>query len=186
MTRTPLKRRPPRGVTLVEAIVAMAILLVAGLALASLQISSYRSSRFGDRMLEADALANDLAENMKLWSYDDVLLNPHATVTSTSDSSIKWNLGRDVNPSPAMDFSNADLPASYHGLPLDVDRDGTDDFQRYWQVYLVQDPTSSAEVGKLVQIFVRWRESGTGGAKNYLYRQVSAFTFLRNPGNALK
>lgn len=178
MRPTPAACRSSRGTTLIEAMIAMAVLLVSFLALAGLQITAVRSARFGDRMEQASSLATDLEENIKLWPYSDPRLAAADTVVATS-AVTGWDLGNQSTPSPVPQNDDSSL-GTYTGLSADVDRDGTNDFQRYWTVHAV-DPSGAGggnEDGKLVQIFVRWKEPGSKS----IYREVSSMTFLRNPG----
>lgn len=177
--RSPLAaRRSLRGTTLIEAMIAMAVLIVAFLALAGLQVSGVRSARFGDRMVQATSMATDLEENIKLWQYSDARLNATDTLTNTNLVA-NWDLGNQSAPTPTPQNDDSKL-GTYLGLSRDVDRDGTNDFQRYWTVHAI-DPTGAGggnEDGKLVQIWVRWKQPGSKA----IYRQVSTMTFLRNPG----
>jgi Tfp pilus assembly protein PilV len=184
-----LSSRAAQGFTLIEAMIAMGVLLVSALALASMQTMTTRTNRFGDRMVQASALANDLAESVQRWDYSDSRLAAEDDVTAFDASGVadKWDLGTDETPSYSPQFSDAvsgshastedALGASYTGLSSDVDRDGTADFTRYWNVHTVHFSGGAMEDGKLVQIIVRWKEPGVG------YHQVTTSAFKRNPGN---
>lgn len=181
---------PPstRGFTLIEAMISMAVLLVSVLALASMQVMGSRTNRFGDRMVQASALATDLAGNVQRWSYDDTRLNLLSTVNSADDPAIqnKWDLGRAAATSYTVEYSDlagdtnattaGALGTSYLGLSSNVDRTGAPDFIRYWNVYGINLTGGSGEDGKLVQIIVRWKEPGIG------YHQVTQSSYKRNPG----
>ena len=184
-------RRPTsRGFTLVEALVASAILLIALAALLPLQVVGARMNRFSERTLDATLLATDLSENITRWSYSDARLNPLLTVSSFSDSAVaaRWDMGTSARASTTAEFSDsptqdanagtyAALGASYQGLSSDVDGDGTPDFTRYWNVYAVDQTGSGTPSGKLIQIIVRWNEPRVG------WHQVVVTTFKRNPAN---
>jgi prepilin-type N-terminal cleavage/methylation domain-containing protein len=183
--RAPL---PARGFTLIEAMMAMAVLLVSALALASMQVMGTRTNRFGDRMVQASALATDLGESMQRWDYSDTRLAMLSTKTDSNDSVIAgtWDMGRDATSAFTAEYSdlasdpnatNQDaLGATWRGLDNDVDRDGTPDFTRYWNVYGLNLTGGAGEDGKLIQIIVRWKEPGVG------YHQVTHSTYKRNPG----
>jgi len=64
-------RPPSRGFTLVEALVASAILMIALAALLPLQVMGARMNRFSERTLDATLLATDLSENITRWPYAD-------------------------------------------------------------------------------------------------------------------
>jgi prepilin-type N-terminal cleavage/methylation domain-containing protein len=184
-------RRPRiRGFTLIEALVASAILLIALAALLPLQVMGARLNRWSERTLDASLLATDLSENIARWSYTDSRLNPLMTVGSFSDSAVAshWNMGTSAQASQTAQFSDSPtrdpnagtssaLGASYQGLSSDVDGDGKPDFTRYWNVYAVDLAGTGTPSGKLVQIIVRWNEPSTG------WHQIAVTTFKRNPAN---
>lgn len=171
-------RAAQRGTTLIEAMVAMSVVLVGLLGFASLQIITSRANQFNKRMTQATAVAMDFSENIKSWGYTDSRLTPSKTVTSFNDSGIKagWELGREATPAPAPQFSDSLLTAAnFQGLPTDSDRDGKTEFFRYWNVYAADLGGLGTADGKLVQIIVRWKEPGFG------YRQVTTMAFKSNP-----
>jgi type II secretory pathway pseudopilin PulG len=186
-----MSRRPAsRGFTLVEAMVASAILMIALAALLPLQVLGARINRFSERTLDATLLATDLSENITRWAYTDARLTPLLTVSSLSDSAIagRWDMGTSAHASQTAEFSDspnqdpnagsyAALGTTYQGLSSDVDGDGTPDFTRYWNVYAVDATGSGTPSGKLVQIVVRWNEPQVG------WHQVVVTTFKRNPAN---
>ncbi len=183
-------RPSSRGFTLVEAMVASGILMVARAALLPLQVMGSRMNRWSERTLDATLLATDLSENIARWSYADARLNSLMTVGSFTDSTVQasWDMGTsakakvkaEFSDSPAQD-SNATtynaLGPGYQGLSTDVNGDGTPDFTRYWNVYAVDLTGSGTPSGKLVQIIVRWNEPNVG------WHQVAVTTFKRNPAN---
>ena len=179
-----------RGFTLVEAMVASAILMVALAALLPLQVVGARMNRWSERTLDATLLATDLSENISRWSYSDARLNPLSTVSSFTDSTVtaSWDMGTSARASTRAEYSDSPkqdanaltfnaLGASYQGLSADVNGDGTPDFTRYWNVYAVDLTGSGTPSGKLVQIIVRWNEPNVG------WHQVAVTTFKRNPAN---
>ena len=181
---------PPRGTTLVEAMIAAAIFLVALAGLLPLQVMGARLNRFSDRTFAAISLANDLTENIARWSYSDSRLNPVMTVSSFSDSAIAstWDMGTSSRSSYVAEYSDSPtsdpnastsnaLGSTYQGFSSDVDGDGTPDFTRYWNVYAVDATGSGTPTGKLIQIIVRWNEPQVG------WHQVAVTTFKRNPAN---
>jgi type II secretory pathway pseudopilin PulG len=183
-------RPPSRGFTLVEALVASAILMIALAALLPLQVMGARMNRFSERTLDATLLATDLSENITRWPYADSRLSPLLTVSSLSDSAIasRWDMGTAAASSQTAQFSDfpkpdpnaenyAALGTTYQGLSSDIDGDGTPDFTRYWNVYAVDATGSGTPSGKLVQIIVRWNEPQVG------WHQIVVTTFKRNPAN---
>jgi prepilin-type N-terminal cleavage/methylation domain-containing protein len=186
-----IRHRPrTRGFTLIEAMVASAILLVALAALLPLQVVGARMNRWSERTLDASLLATDLSENVARWSYTDARLNSLVTVSSFSDSAVAahWDMGTSAHSGQTAQFSDSPtrdqnaanynaLGTTYQGLSSDVDGDGTPDFTRYWNVYAVDLAGTGTPSGKLVQIIVRWNEPNTG------WHQIAVTTFKRNPAN---
>jgi type II secretory pathway pseudopilin PulG len=189
MTRRSLAaaRAAQRGTSILEAMIAMAIVLVGLLGFAGLQIVTSRANQFNKRMSQATAVAMDLAENVKRWPYTDPRLETVAAVTSLEDESIEdsWDLGRSADLETKQHFSdkvsdpNASssgaLETGYQGVSTDADGDGKADFTRYWNVYALDVGSSGTPNGKLVQIIVRWKEPGFG------FRQVTTVAFKPNP-----
>ncbi|HET9157717.1 MAG TPA: prepilin-type N-terminal cleavage/methylation domain-containing protein [Myxococcaceae bacterium] len=182
--------RASRGFTLVEAMVALAILLVAITALFPLQMMGVRMNRRSERTLDGTLLATDLSENITRWAYTDPRLNPLQTISSFSDSAVaaRWDMGTSDRASQTAEFSDSPQPdqnastyaalgAGYQGLSSDIDGDGTPDFTRYWNVYALDTTGSGTPSGKLIQVIVRWNEPKIG------WHQVVVTTFKRNPAN---
>jgi Tfp pilus assembly protein PilV len=183
-------RRSPRGTTLVEAMIASAVLAIALAGLLPLQVLGARMNRFSDRTLAASTLATDLSENVARWAYADPRLTALATYSSFTDPAIAsaWDMGTsttaaqkaEYSDSPVLDANASSynaLGATYQGLSSDLDGDGTPDFYRYWNVYAIDLTGSGTPNGKLVQIIVRWNEPRVG------WHQVAITTFKRNPAN---
>lgn len=193
-------RRRPRGTTLIEAMIAIGVLLIGMAGFASLQVIVVRANHFAKRISMASAIANDLSENVYRWDYNDTRLAPNAnrltacTPTSlaacfadASDSGAvafraAWDLGR-VDPAALPyppDFSDGAggataTAALAESVTADVDRDGTAEFFRYWNVYEVEPLGAGFPHGKFVQIIVRWKEPVLG------FRQITSSAFKLNP-----
>ena len=182
--------RSTRGFTLVEAMIASAILAIALAALLPLQVMGARMNRWSERTLDASLLGTDLTENIARWNYSDPRLTPLTTVSSFSDSTLvaTWDMGTSAQATRRAQFSDSPttdqnatsynaLGAAYQGLSADVDGDGKADFTRYWNVYAIDPTGSGTPAGKLIQIIVRWNEPNVG------WHQVALTTFKRNPAN---
>ncbi len=179
-----------RGFTMVEALITMAVMVVAFTGFATLQVIGVQANYFGDRLIQASGLATDLAENIERWSYTDTRLTPLTTLTgasamSSTSISGTWDLGTGSTTSYRAQFSdlagdpNASNPGAlatnYQGLSSDVNADGIPDFFRYWNVYAIDFANSGTPNGLFIQIIVRWKQPGFG------YRQLTASKFKRNP-----
>lgn len=181
-------RRAPRGTSMIEAMVAMGVLLVGLLGFASLQVVTVRANHYNKRVSQASALANDLVENVRLWGYLDTRLTSLGNVTSAEAAAVKdkWDMGRAQAASytaqygDAPDDANATnqnaLGATYPGIKGELDpyHDGPE-FFRYWNVFGLDTDGDGNPNGKLVQVIVRWKEPAYG------YRQITTMAFKPDP-----
>ncbi|MGQ0507114.1 MAG: type IV pilus modification PilV family protein [Myxococcaceae bacterium] len=180
-------RRSERGTSMIEALAAMSIVLVGLLGFLSTQTAVARSNHYSRRLRQASALASDLEENIRRWSYPDARLATNVTVNNFSDSAIvsRWDMGRAQTSTYQAHFSDKGSDAnasnssalgnSYQGVSSDANQDGTADFVRYWNVIAVDLNNTGTANGKLVQIIVRWKEPGFG------FRQVTHTAYKANP-----
>ena len=84
-------RRPDRqsGFTLIETMVAMAILMFGAVGMTKLFNVSYEMNGQARRATRASAIAQDLLENISLWAYqDNVIGTPLANVSTANDADI--------------------------------------------------------------------------------------------------
>jgi prepilin-type N-terminal cleavage/methylation domain-containing protein len=192
----PATERRDRGFTILESFIALAVLAIGMLGLLALTSVGVRANHFGRRMAQAEELAHDLAEQVEHWDYTDARLSPGCgnlaiTNCALDGTSItqptftgSWNLGTaDATPNtiqygelPSPDANSVTKSAlglgktAYSGALTDKDPDlpNTFLFARYWNVYTFNG-------GKLVQIFVRWKEPKLG------WRLVAISTFKAPP-----
>ncbi len=180
-----------RGFSLIEAMIASAIMLIGLLGLAGLQITGLRANHLGKRMAQASLLAQDLAQNMEIWSYTDARLTPLNNTglfgtTNAPAIARGWDLANssalvsnadgtaitfDYTDGPAGATQVNQLGANYSGVPSPTDSSLPPGeqviFQRYWNVFDIDLTGAGTAQGKLVQIVVRWKEPRFG------YRQVN-------------
>ena len=180
-----------RGFGLIEAVMAMAVLAIALVGIAQLQVVSVRSNHFARHATLATSLATDLVDQSGLWPYDDPRLAPAATVTSIEDTQVlnRRELGRgetvpsesrphfgELDDGIAITGNALSLEGrTWGGLPADVDRDGSPDARRYWSVFLVDADGDGVGEGKSITVVARWKEPGLG------FRQVALTSFRANP-----
>jgi type IV pilus modification protein PilV len=189
-------RRGERGFTILEAFIALVVLVIGLLGMASLQVVAVRANHLGSRMAFASSLSRDLLENMQRWDYGDPRLASTVNITSTADTAVasRWDLGRSSPMSTKLDGTAVVKPmysdnlgdssgnasnlgaltlssSRWDGASSDNDGDGTPDFTRYWNVFNLSGPAQ----GRLVQVIVRWKEPAFG------YRQIVASTFKADP-----
>ena len=185
-------RLTARGTTLIEAMIALTVLLIGMAGFATLQPVISRSNQFAKRVAAATTLATDFEENVHRWAYADTRLVPSMTLSGCNTTTMaacfadatnvtpKWDMGKTAAGAYTPDFSDASLGASWQGLSADVDRDGTPEFFRYWNVFAIDPSGNGTPNGKLVQIIIRWKEPLYG------FRQITSSTFKLNPAAPLQ
>lgn len=184
-----MHRRSQRGVTLIESMIAMGVMLVGLLGMAHMQVLAVRSNAMAQKMTVASGLAADFAQNVARWNFDDARLTPTRTVTAFTDAAVLVTHDLGSNPlvqnTPArpqfsedpadLNAANAGSLGSYEGATTDIDKDGKPDLQRYWTVFAYDPDSDGTANGKMVVIVIRWKEPGYG------FRQVVMTTFKLNP-----
>jgi Tfp pilus assembly protein PilV len=194
--RTTTKNKAARGMTLIEAMMSMIVLLIGAFGLVSAQMIAVRMNHQAQRMAQAASLSNDLIENIQRWSYADPRIASDQTITGSTalqDPDIEpyWEMGTGSTASYEATYSDkASDPnatnddaltmdgSAFAGIISDMHSvNGIDEPElvRYWNVYQIDFEGSGIPDGKLVQIIVRWRDGGFG------FRQITASTFKRNP-----
>jgi Tfp pilus assembly protein PilV len=149
-------RAGARGVTLLEAMIAMVVVTVG--AAGTIAVNAHQAARNGEarRITEATALAQDMVENMAGWAYDD----PRLADTNAGNNNDLGDTARSFEgTNPTADHGEADLTlngATWTGLPA------RGDFQRYWNV--AADGTQ-----RRIAVIVRWPQ-GAG------FRRVVSYT----------
>jgi len=88
------KLRNAEGYTLIEVLIAMAILAVGLLAIATMQISSIRVNTAARKMTERATIAQDKVEELVALSYTDAALNSgsHTDGSPPSGYTVSWTV----------------------------------------------------------------------------------------------
>jgi len=179
MTRTHRARRlrRTRGVTIIEALVSLAILTIG----ATGMVGMHRQSQvyLGDslRMVRATTVAQDLIAQIETWSYDDPRL---ANSTAANDADLgDTAYAFATQATPPADHAEADLTAgglTWNGLPRSVlENNG---MERFWNVSYTDDQNGNAVPDAVrVAVIVRWPQ-GAG------WRRVVFMTVKPNPAEA--
>lgn len=169
--------RPARGFTLLETVIAMAVLLIGSTGLLGLHRVGTRMNADARVMTRATAIAQDLANQVQLWRYDDPRL-----VNTTTSNDAKYS-------DPDFDFERTGFVFDHEEPELDADtvlhpwgglpHAGVQGlgFTRYWNVAEVDDVNGlGTPDAKRVAVIVRWDQGG--GA-----RRVVLLVTVPNPGN---
>ncbi len=94
-----------RGTTLIECVVAMAVLTVGSLGLLALHRNGVRIEADSRHVTRASAIAQDLVNQMESWTYDEAPTSRLSSVTTDNDT----KLG-----DPAFEFETAAENARAH------------------------------------------------------------------------
>lgn len=178
-------RRASRGTTLVEVVIAMGITMVGALGLASLNSVGLRFLGDGRRITRATVIAEDLANQISLWNYDDARLANPNTANDDDPGDAAFAMENTADATPLVDHVEADLGAGWQGIPAaDLVAGG---YERYWNVSL-NDPAAKGVMldgnlntvadAKRIAVVVRWPQ-GAG------WRRVVVYLTKPNPGDAL-
>ncbi len=161
-----------RGTTILETMVAVAVMIVAAIGTLSLHVQQLRMTGDARRTTEAVALARDLVENISTWQYGDARL---ANTQTGNDGDIADDAFAFERANPVYDHAEADLTAAgavWNGLPP---RSG---YERYGNVAYVDDADANGVPDAVrIAVIVRW-QSQVG------WRRVVLLTTKLNPAEA--
>lgn len=169
----------PRGTTLIESMVAMAVLLIGAAGMVSLHHHGVRVEGDSRRLTRATAIAQDMVTQMDLWAYGDPRL---ANTVAANDAVIgdpTFALEQSEDPLAAglVDHGEADLTlggAAWLGLPTA----SVEGYQRLYSVAYVDDTNGNGAPDAVrIAAVVRWR---SGAA----WRRVVAYSTRGNPAEA--
>lgn len=151
--------RSQRGGTLIEAMIAMVVMLTGAAAMAGLHRQALYFNGDGRKLTRASALAADLLANLERLDYTDPLLgNANAGNDADIVDSSYVLEGDSVSPSSVTDHSWSELPASWPGVTsasaiAGATSLGATGLEVYWNVRETVGPTYSY---KQIAAIVRW------------------------------
>ncbi|MGC3997944.1 MAG: prepilin-type N-terminal cleavage/methylation domain-containing protein [Anaeromyxobacter sp.] len=166
----------PRGVTLIENMVALAVLMLGALGLIGMSTQAVRLNQDGRRVTRATAIAQDMLSQIQLWEYADARLSNSNTTNDAdiADSALAFE-GTNTLP---YDHAEADLTDGglvFNGIPQS--QLGTE-FERYWNISTPDDDNANGTPdGMRIAVVVRWRQ-GNG------FRRIVLHTAKINPDPA--
>jgi prepilin-type N-terminal cleavage/methylation domain-containing protein len=170
-------RSQPRGMSLVEVMVAVTILVTAAVALADMTRSGAKLNADSRHIIRATAIAQDLIAQIQTWDYDDPRLsNPQpGNDQDYGDGSYKFEKATGFT----ADHAEADLTLNgldWNGVPFgQLQAAG---YERYWNVAEVDDTNLSGVPDcRRIAVIVRW-PFGDG------FRRVVLYTSKVNPDPA--
>jgi len=151
--------RKERGLTLVEAMVAMAVMLIGVTGLVGLSRQGLRLNADGRRLTSAVTIAQDLLSQVDTWEYGDPRLAN--TITSNDADYADDALAFEGDPgSFDFDYDEASLEKDgtrWLGIP-GAHLAGAG-FERYWNVAEIDDQNGNGiPDGRRIAVVVRWPE----------------------------
>lgn len=172
MTRT----RRIRGVTIVEAMVSLAILTIGATGMMGLHRQGQVYLGDSLRLAHATTIGQDLISQIETWSFDDPRLANRRTDNDADLGDSAWEFA--TSATPRIEFSDADLNLNgqeWHGIGHDaVVHLG---MERYWAVAYPDDQNANGVPDAVrVAVIVRWPQ-GSG------WRRVVFMTVKPNPGD---
>lgn len=169
-----------RGLTLVEAMIAMLVMLVAAVGMLGLHVQGQKINADAQRILRATAIAQDLSSQIALWPYTDLRL---ANAVAGNDADVgDTAFAFEASGAPPADHGEADLAlggAAWNGIPT---ADLPSGYERYWNVAYPTTPvfdTNGNGVSDSMQISVIVRFPSPGG-----FRRVVLLSIKPNPAEA--
>lgn len=181
-----MEHRPrERGFSLIEAMMAMVVLLVGATGMMSLHSTGVRLQSEAREITGATAIAQDLMSQIQIWDYADPRLS-NGNATNDRDVADDGQLFTAYGTTPPYDHSEADLTAGgmgWTGIPTENLVPGG--FERYWNVSTsnpdgsVIDSNGNGLVdGMRVAAIVRWQQGG-------IWHRVVLHGYKVNPGDRL-
>ncbi len=163
-----------RGMSLIEVMVAVALLLIAAVGVAQMTRAGTALNADSRRITRASAIAQDLLGQIQTWDYDD----PRIANTATANDADYGDGSQSFEAATGFiaDHGEADLTLNgldWNGIPLaELAAAG---YQRYWNVAEPDDTNSNGiPDGKRIAVIVRWPH-GTG------FRRLVLYTAKVNP-----
>ena len=171
-------RTAQRGFSLIEAMVAMMVLLVGAVGMMGLHSTGLRLQGEAREITRATAIAQDLMNQIQGWEYADARL---ANTNGTNDGDVGDDglLFTSYGTAPPFDHSEADLTlngAGWTGIPTaDLSVGG---FERYWNVAYADDSNANTVPDAArIAVIVRY-PAGVG------FRRVVLLGSKLNPAEA--
>jgi prepilin-type N-terminal cleavage/methylation domain-containing protein len=189
-----MARRPPpnpRGVSLIELMIAMAVIAVGLLAMWNLHVVGLTSTAAGRRHTVATALARELVSGLERLAFNDPLLDPHYTGAGTPSgppsSALFGSLvdGSGSIRTGAREWSDS-TPVPGVRLDTQMQREKAESaaYERRWTVWslLSSQPGAAATTPgvKLIAVSVVWRDPPFSRP-----REVVLYSQVVNPGALL-
>lgn len=173
-------RTDPRGATLIETMLAMAVLVIGAAGVVGVHRQGLAMETDSRRTTRATAIAQDLMSQVELWDFTDARLATGSTTpSSVGDPGQAFETTADPVSAGIADHAEADLTAGgleFNGLPTAA----IGDYQRFWNVASAATDDSNGNGvadGRRIAVVVRWPH-GTG------WRRVVLMGYKADPSEA--
>jgi prepilin-type N-terminal cleavage/methylation domain-containing protein len=176
MRTTMIRRRRARGFTLIEAMMAMLVLLVGATGMVAVYMQGQRMHSDALRATRATAIAQDLLNNVEQWPYANTTGQPLYNRATGNDADIgdtafRFETSADPVSDGFADHGEGDLPVNYTGLPA---ASLAPFYERFWNVSYPPDAAGVGIDAANIAVIVRW-PSGPG------WRRVVLMSAKPNP-----
>ncbi len=170
-----------RGLTLIEAMIAMVVMLIAAVGMLGLHVQGQKVNSDAQKILRATAIAQDLSSQIALWPYTDPRL---ANVNTANDAEVgdpSFDFEAETPAKPA-DHGEADLTLGgtlWNGIPT---ADLGSGYERYWNVAYPVTPafdTNGNGISDSMQVAVIVRFPSGG-----VFRRIVLLSIKGNPAEA--
>jgi prepilin-type N-terminal cleavage/methylation domain-containing protein len=146
-----------RGLTLVETMVAMAVMVIGAMGMVGMSQQGMRLNLDGRRMTRAVAIAEDLVNQIQTWDYADPRL-ANRSPGNDADIGDAAQAFEAAGPPANVDHGEADLVLNgldWNGIPAASLQVGG--YERYWNVATPDDNNGNGVPDALrVAVIVRW------------------------------
>jgi len=181
-------KRLQRGTSLLEAMMAMGVLMIGAVGLVGLQTQSTYFMGDSRRTTRAAMFAQDLVNQIELWDYTDPRLDNTQTDNDgdLGDSAEKMSLDQTPLVSGLADHGEADLGAGWVGLPQELLL--ANGMERYWNVADGGDTNGNGKPdAKRIAVIVRWevRRAGAADGQPRTWRRMVFMVTKINPADLL-
>jgi len=166
MARKTTQRSAARGMSLLEAVISLSVLLIGILGMLQLSIFSSTSDEAGRAHTQAVQVAHELLAGLQQLAPEDPLLDEQFTGTTVPSEFGHLVSGDAVTATSYAAWSDS-LPVAGVTLDSELLASGALDpvdptlprFQRRWTVWMPTTPIT-ADSSKLIAVSVTWRERG--------------------------
>lgn len=166
-----------RGTTLIEVVVAMGVLALGATGMMSMYTVTEKLEGDSRHLARANAIAQDLINQIEFWRYDDVRLSNDSTANDGAIGDPAFAFENTASPVGTIaDHGENDLTKSgstWLGLPA------TPGYERYWNVAQLDDTNANGTADAVrIAVIVRWPTSRGS------WRRVVLTAVKANPAEA--